>query len=248
MGRIFIGHGGCGSAAMIQRLWDAGETCHGRPDIAFYPADTPPLDKSARRGMQLLTEQGYHDRPTPEAAALFAERADSYRLDTDASIFHNMDNYLGFVESHPCHTWLCRAPSFGLLNALPHRRAVCFLRHPLHQYLSFTQHYRHADWTHHLGGRFSPDAVTYFARSWNAFTADCLDSNSTIIRYEYAHTDAAHDAFLAWLVEPLFSAKRYNNLMPRDIEHLLCDLTEPVWQRLYTEWNLPDNQPADQCA
>lgn len=248
MGRIFIGHGGCGSAAMILRLTQSGFACHGRPDVAFYPADTPPLSSSARPGMQILTKRGYDDRPTSAAVDLFAQRTDGYRLDTTASILKNMDEYLGFVQDHTYHTWLCRAPAFGLLEALPHRRAVCLLRHPLHQYLSFTQSYRHADWTEHFGGRFSTDAVRYFAKSWNAFTADCLNSGSTIIRYEHAQADAAHDDFLAWLVDPLLSRKRYDNLVPPEIERTMCSLTEPVWRRLYSEWSLPDARAESRCA
>ncbi|MFG0242725.1 MAG: hypothetical protein ACF8R9_08080 [Phycisphaerales bacterium JB054] len=240
MGTIFIGHGGCGSAAMILRLWESGHACHGRPDIAFLPSDTPELTKSAREGMQILSEHGLEDRPTPEAAALFAERADGYRLDTGVSIFDNMAAYLGHVTRHDAHTWLCRAPMFGLLERCPEHRAVCLLRHPLHQYLSFTQHYRHVDWTEPFGGRFSPDAVRYFARAWNAFTADCLNSDSTIIRYEFAQADAAGDAFLAWLFEPLLSTKRYDGLMPVEVERLLCELTEPVWRRMYRDWELTD--------
>jgi hypothetical protein len=248
MGRTFIGHGGCGSAAMIRRLWDSGTTCHGRPDVAFYPEDTPTLSRSAREGLQVLTEQGYNDRPTRAAAVLFAQRSDGYRFDTGVSIFQNMDDYFGFIGAHTGHTWLCRAPCFGLLKKHPQHHAVCLLRHPLHQYLSFTQHYRHADWTHQFGGRFSASAVTYFAQSWNLFTADCLDGNSTIIRYEYAQADADHDEFLAWLVEPLFSSKRYDNLMPAAIEQLLCELTEPVWRRLYSEWTLQNAQQTIRCT
>ena len=247
MGTIFIGHGGCGSAAMILRMWENGHACHGRPDVAFFPSDTPELTKSAREGMQILSEHGLEDRPTPEAAALFAERADGYRLDTRVSIFDNMAAYLDHVTQHAAHTWLCRAPMFGLLERCPEHRAVCLLRHPLHQYLSFTQHYRHADWTQPFGGRFSPDAVRYFARAWNAFTTDCLNSESTIIRYEFAQADAAGDEFLAWLFEPLFSAKRYDGLMPTAVEQLLCELTEPVWRRMYREWELADASTAAPC-
>ena len=181
MGTTFIGHGGCGSAAMILRLWESGHACHGRPDVAFFPSDTPELTKSAREGMQVLSARGLEDHPTPEAAALFAERADGYRLDTRASIFDNMAAYLDHVAAQDAHTWLCRAPMFGLLTHCRDHRAVCLLRHPLHQYLSFTQHYRHADWTLPFGGRFSPDAVRYFARAWIAFAADCLEQFISLV-------------------------------------------------------------------
>lgn len=248
MGTTFIGHGGCGSAAMILRLWESGRACHGRPDVAFFPGDTPELTKSAREGMQILSARGFEDRPTPEAAALFAERAAGYRVDTGASIFDNMAAYLDHVEQHEAHTWLCRAPMFGLLERLPRQRAVCLLRHPLHQYLSFTQHYRHADWTQPFGGRFSPDAIRYFARSWNMFTTDCLESGSTIVRYEFAQAEAAGDEFLAWLFEPLLSTKRYDGLMPVEVERLLCELTEAVWRRMYREWELSDTAIAVPCG
>ncbi|HZW09981.1 MAG TPA: hypothetical protein VFF69_08765 [Phycisphaerales bacterium] len=207
MGRIFVGHGGGGSAAMIQRLRASGALCHCRPDVALLPADTPRLGTSARDGMQVLSAAGYRDRPAPASADLFAKRSGGYRFDPAHSIHDNLAAYLCTVAAGEAHVWLCRAPCFGFLTSAGVTGAVCLVRHPLHQYLSFTQPYRHADWAEAFGGRASEGAIRYFAAAWCAFTADCLGCAGRIIRYEHARADAADDPFLSWLVQPLDSSK-----------------------------------------
>ncbi len=242
MGRILVGHGGCGSASLIRRMWDHGMACHGRPDIAFYPHDTPALSKSARRGMQILSERGYEDFPDAGARAMFHTRTGGFCMDPSKTIFDNMAAYLDAIDGGNAHTWLCRAPLFGLFQRLGVRthRPVFILRHPLHQFVSFTQPYRHADWAGEGSQRFSDGAIERFARAWNAFAIESQACDAIVLRYEFARQDAknAGDEFLCWLVEELTSPRFYHGAMPASSEAMLRDLTGAHWPALYEAWDL----------
>ncbi len=242
MGRVLVGHGGCGSAFLIRRMWDHGVACHGRPDIAFYPHDTPLLTKSAREGMQVLSERGYEDLPGDGARKIFHARTEGFCMDPSKTIFDNMAAYLEEIDSGTAHTWLCRSPIFGLFEHLGVRanRPVFLLRHPLHQFVSFTQPYRHPDWGGGETDRFRASAITRFARAWNAFYLEARACDALVLRYEYVRQDARHDAFLSWLVEAFDAPRLYRGVMPASSESLLRDLTGPHWCDLYSDWALGD--------
>jgi len=234
MGAIMCVHGGAGSATIITRARElTGDVVHGRPDVAFFPHDTPPITTSWRDGAQVLSRRGYEDLPSASAAALFERRAPGYPLDRSLNIDENLDRYLSRIAGSDDHTLLCRAPCLGFLCA--HRGAswlpsvVAVVREPLAQFTSFMKPERHEDWSHSFGGVCTPGAVDFFVAGWTSFVRDCVDAGVRIVRFEHAPEDAAGHPLLERVLEGWNGSRRSRSPLTPELEARLQAGTGEVW-------------------
>ena len=113
-------------------------------------------------------------------------------------------------------------------------KAICLVRHPLHQYVSYTSH-RHPNHVKRFGGFNTAEAVRWWATRWNRIVSDFLSSGSKIIRYEYFNDDAPKDisSRIRWR-----SHTRNHGELDKDLESLLYTIVKPLFYRLYDSWNI----------
>ena len=109
---------------------------------------------------------------------------------------------------------------------------VFFIRHPLHNYISWFGH-QHKEMQIN-GDICSVESMTRFAKYWNNVVS--YARNGRIVRYEYAKKDATGANVPAWIFKGLKSKKRNNGVLPKDKEDVLKSLCQ--YKDVYDRWDV----------
>lgn len=114
--------------------------------------------------------------------------------------------------------------------------ATCFVRHPLHAFVSFLS-LRHPEHAKHFGGINTPEAVSFYAGLWNAMVDDFIRSENRIYRFEYMPDEITDD----WLRDRLkgwTNQLRHYDALDRELELELLEQVEKNFFQLYDEWEI----------
>ncbi|GAG50016.1 unnamed protein product, partial [marine sediment metagenome] len=114
--------------------------------------------------------------------------------------------------------------------------AMCFVRHPLHSFVSFLG-FRHPEHAKKFGGINTFGAVEFYAGLWNAMVDDFILSGNVVYRFEYMPDEIIED----WLCDRLkgwTNQLRHYNALHDDKEARLEELVAKNFYSLYDEWGL----------
>ena len=188
-----------------------------RPDIAW--GFKPPLKEKPKIPSEAFRKRG------------------GIPLDLDKTIEENLVAMLLTRENEGVHTMLSgRCSQVGNFLTDNGIKAFCFVRHPLHSFVSFLDH-QHPEHAKKFGGFNTLDAVRFYALLWNAMTDDFIKSGNVVYRFEYLPDEIE----LVWLRRSLRNwdntIRNYGVLDPA-LEDELKKLVEKNYKLLYERWDL----------
>jgi hypothetical protein len=158
-------------------------------------------------------------------------------LNLDETLEENLIRMLHEREGKGLHTMLsgrcCQTGKFLTDN---HIWATCFVRHPLHSFVSFFGS-RHTEHAKQFGGFNTKDAVIFYADIWNAILRDFIESRNYIYRFEYM-PDELNNLWLKSVLKGWDNTRRNPGKLDKDLELLLKDLVSDNFYKLYEDWDM----------
>jgi len=231
---FFIGFGGTGTSFLVRMLRAKRKKCHVRPDVKFLPDFWP----CQLKRMQLLNEKGFENFPTPFSAKEFAKRS-GFQLDLKKTINDNMLEYVRFVKKSKCYSLLTFSAYWSFFSKNRIKNVAFLVRHPLHNYVSWTKDKRHGSQIEEIGGINSEVSIKFFAKIWNGIVKEYLlckelKLRPLLLRFEYINEEFKYARiFRMWE-----SDKRNYGIVHQKYEDLLRELTNDTFMRIYNKWNL----------
>lgn len=215
---IFVfAEGGTGSVYFSTRVNVAV-----RPDTVW--GFNPPLKNSYLHSM--------HTTGIPKDA--FFKRS-GVHLNYDQNIEENLVRMLQWREDQEKHTMLSgRCSQRGMFLTDNNIKAVCFVRHPLHSFVSFLGS-RHPEHAKRFGGFNTMAAVLFYAKLWNSMVTDFIKSGNVVYRFEYMPEEIE----IPWLQKALQgwdNSKRNLGRLGYEREIRLKQLVADNYYKLYDHW------------
>lgn len=173
------------------------------------------------------------DKPKIPSAA-FRKRS-SVDLNLNETIEENLVRMLKWRENMTLHTMLSgRCSQSGYFLRDNGIKAFCFVRHPLHSFVSFLGH-RHPEHAKKFGGFNTKAAVTFYALLWNAMTDDFIRSLNPVFRFEYM-PDNITDQWIRNSLKGWDNTKRNYGELDSELEKELELLVAENYYKLYEDW------------
>ncbi len=175
------------------------------------------------------------DKPKIPSDA-FRKRS-SVDLNLNETIEGNLVRMLKWRENMTLHTMLSgRCSQSGMFLRDNGIKAFCFVRHPLHSFVSFLGH-RHPEHAKKFGGFNTIEAVKFYALLWNAMTDDFLRSGNPIFRFEYMPGNII-DPWLQSRLEGWDNTKRNHGVLDKSLELQLESYVADNYYSLYDGWDI----------
>lgn len=165
------------------------------------------------------------------------EKRGGIPLDLGITIEENLVNMLRARENEGVATMLSgRCSQVGHFLTDNEIKATCFVRHPLHSFISFLG-FRHPEHAKQFGGINNMDAILFYAGLWNAMVDDFIRSGNVVYRFEYMPDEIIDD----WLCDRLKgwnNELRHYNGIHKELEEELEELVSKNFYQLYDDWEI----------
>ncbi len=241
MNDLFVCYGGSGSMSLIKRLRGNGRRqSPARPETYWLPHYFPQQKKSATKWDQRLDERGYANFPSQQSSDGFFRRT-KFRIDPGRTIDDNLLAYVDHVRGRDrCVPMFSRAPMHGFFARNQVKGAVFVVRHPMHQYVSLTKPERHFEFVEDTGGVNTQASIQFWITEWTLYVRDALESDSAVVRYEFARSDSikAGSAFVTKMFAKWAEGRRNRGKLDPEIESRLREETKDLYDQLYDTWDV----------
>ena len=251
MKHVFSVLGGSGSTFLRRGIRKSGYIIAMRPEACWMPNFQ---SANAHEKQQILSKKGYRDFPEEKTKEQFYIRANygrsvpiSFKLDLKKNINENLKIYINFLLSNKERTAIfTHASKLQFFSNNNIKNVVFLVRHPLMSYMSLVKPGRHPGVVRELGGPNSIGGVSFYAKMWNLYAKDIVESkrrklNPIIIRYEFAGSDLEKykNPILNKIFKDFRSNKRYYNELSCDVENKLREITKSSYEKIFnTKWEI----------
>jgi len=251
---IFCAYGGSGSSFLFKTLKRLHKQVVERPDVAWQPPVAGrQLDewrgfvntkfKEATEKERLLLSDYHLDFTTDDYAVLHARSDNVFTPDLGKTVEENLAAFCTTMRAKQAAAVLTHGGIFSLFSRQNVPHVVFLIRHPVHGYASFAKPERHGDHLALLGGVDSDLAIDLWTERWNMqldeyWRCVALDLQPTLVRFEYARHDAAHDRYLSKVFRKFDSGKRNLGVLSPQTESRIRERVMDHYCKVYNDWQL----------